>query len=375
MGFDLVRIPFFCFVIVDPFPIFWSIHALDMDQGRDIAERRDNSESSLMERQIRVIHRPVDKFQIVKNNRLYLLIGMRNILVSLLYLLSAPCIGQIALYPKTIPNATNAANMEEIKTTPGGDSLAYKVSVPTITAFLPSKNIANGTAVIIFPGGGYHTLVLKREGSDVARSFNKLGVAAFVVKYRLPDERIMLDKSIGPLQDAQQAIKTVRERAKEWNIDPDKIGVMGFSAGGHLAASAGTHFEKDYIPNVEGTKLRPDFMLLVYPVISFSDSIGHTGSRQNLIGSKLPVDKIELFSNEKHIVANTPPTFLIHSGTDVVVPVANSLVFYQNMLKKGASAEAHLYSKGEHGFLTYPSFDEWFGRCINWMKSQKLIAQ
>src|SRR5690606_35956797 len=123
-GFDLVRIPFFCLVIVDPFPIFWSIHALDMDQGRDIAKRRDNSESSLMERQIRVIHRPVDKFQIVKNNRLYLLIGMRNILVSLLYLLSAPCIGQIALYPKTIPNATNAANMEDIKTTPGGDSLA-----------------------------------------------------------------------------------------------------------------------------------------------------------------------------------------------------------------------------------------------------------
>ena len=282
---------------------------------------------------------------------------------------------QIPLYSTAIPNSTNADNLEEIKFKPGGDSLAYKVSVPTITAFLPPKNIANGTSVIIFPGGGYHTLVMKREGSDVARAFNKLGIAAFVVKYRLPDDRIMPDKSIGPLQDAQQAIKMVREKAREWNINPDKIGLIGFSAGGHLAATAGTHFNKDYILNAEKTSVRPDFMILVYPVISFSDSIGHTGSRQNLIGPKLSKEKIALFSNENHVSKNTPPTFLVHAGTDVVVPVANSLVFYQNMLKKGASAEMHLYSKGEHGFLTYPSYDEWFGRCLNWMKSQQLIPE
>ncbi|MCE7041805.1 alpha/beta hydrolase [Dyadobacter sp. CY312] len=300
---------------------------------------------------------------------------MRNLLLLLLLFLAVHCTGQVALYPGTIPNSTNAENLEEIKFKPGGDSLAYKVSVPTISAFLPPKNIANGTAVIIFPGGGYHTLVLKREGSDVARAFNKLGVAAFVVKYRLPDDRTMVDKSIGPLQDAQQAIKTVRDRAREWNIDPEKIGLMGFSAGGHLAATAGTHFDKDYIPNKEKTALRPNFMLLVYPVISFSDSIGHTGSRQNLIGDKLPKGKIALLSNENHVSKNTPPTFLIHSGTDIVVPVANSLVFYQNMLKKGASAEIHLYSKGEHGFLTYPSYEEWFGRCLNWMKSLHLVAE
>lgn len=297
----------------------------------------------------------------------------KYLIISCLLFGSLSAKAQMPLYKGAIPNATNATNIEEIKIHPEFDTLAFKVSVPTISAHIPPKNIANGTAVIIFPGGGYHTLLMKREGSDIARAFNKLGVAAFVVKYRLPDDRSNVDKSIAPLQDAQQAIKVVRERAAEWNIDPKKVGVIGFSAGGHLAATVGTHFDKDYIPNVEKTSLRPDYMILVYPVISFDDSIGHSGSRQNLIGKELPKDKIALLSNENHISKNTPPTFLIHSGTDVVVPVANSVVFYNNMIKNGASAEMHLYSKGEHGFLTYPSFDEWFSRCVNWLKSEKLI--
>lgn len=280
---------------------------------------------------------------------------------------------QMALYKGAIPNSTNASNIEEIKVNPEFDSLAFKVSIPTISAFLPPKSTANGTAVIIFPGGGYHTLLLKREGSDVARAFNKLGIAAFVVKYRLPDDRSMVDKSIGPLQDAQQAIKMVRERAGEWHIDAQKIGVIGFSAGGHLAATVGTHFNKDYIPNVEKTSLRPDYMILVYPVISFNETIGHTGSKENLIGKGASQDKVALFSNENHISKNTPPAFLVHSGADVVVPVANSLVFYEQMMKNNAKAEMHLYAKGEHGFLTYPSFDEWFSRCVNWMRSEKLM--
>ena len=180
-------------------------------------------------------------------------------------------------------------------------NIAYNVSVPTITVFLPPKEKANGTAVIICPGGGYHVLVIEREGRDIAREFNKLGVAAFVLKYRLPDDRIMPDKSIGPLQDAQRAVAVVREHAGEWNIDPHKIGIMGFSAGGHLASTAGTHFENALIENKNGTSLRPDFMILVYPVISFSDSLGHIGSREYLLGKNPSEKQIRFFSNELQV--------------------------------------------------------------------------
>lgn len=281
---------------------------------------------------------------------------------------------QIPLYPGKIPNSKNVPDEEERKENEQVDSLAFKVSFPTIAVFLAPKDKSSGTSVIIFPGGGYGALLTKREGSDVARAFNKLGINAFVVKYRIPDDRTMIDRSTGPLQDAQQAIKVVREKAREWNTDPQKIGIMGYSAGGHLAATAGTHFDTSYIPNPGKTSLRPDFMLLINPVISFTDSIGHTGSRKNLLGDHPTKEQIRLFSNEYHITKSTPPTFLIHAGTDVVVPVANSQVFYQNLQRYGVSGEIHIYAKGEHGFLTYPSFDEWFGRCVNWMKSMELIG-
>lgn len=295
------------------------------------------------------------------------------LLLGLIFVLKTAVAQELPLYSGKIPNSKDVPDEEERKGNAEVDSLAFKVSIPTISVFLAPNN-KNGTSVIIFPGGGYGTLLTKREGSDVARAFNKLGVTAFVVKYRLPSERIMVDKSTGPLQDAQQAIKMVREKAKEWKIDPAKIGIMGYSAGGHLAATAGTHFETSYIPNKENTSLRPDFMLLINPVISFTDSIGHTGSRKNLLGENPSEKQIRLFSNEYHISKTTPPTFLVHAGTDVVVPVANSLVFYQNLKRYGASGEIHIYSKGEHGFLTYPSFDEWFGRCVNWMKSMELVG-
>jgi acetyl esterase/lipase len=276
----------------------------------------------------------------------------------------------IPLYEGLIPNSVPHTVKEEQKANAQVDSLAYKVSVPTLTVFLPENGKANGTAIVICPGGGYGGLLTKREGSDVAREFSKLGITAFVLKYRLPSEETMKDRSIGPLQDAQHAIRLVRQRAKEWDINPAKVGIMGYSAGGHLAASVGTHFNTVTLTDPTKTSVRPDFMLLINPVISFQEDFGHMGSKDNLLGKNASKEKIDFFSNEKHVDSNTPPTFLVHSGNDVVVPVENSLVFYQKLKQNKVSAALHIYSKGEHGFLTYPSFEEWFGRCVEWIKSE-----
>ncbi|HRP58599.1 alpha/beta hydrolase [Agriterribacter sp.] len=295
---------------------------------------------------------------------------------ALFFLLTGNCCfaqQEIPLYAGNIPNSTGAPNEENRKANELVDSLTFNVSIPTLTVFLPPKDKANGTAVIICPGGGYHVLLTKREGTDVARTFNKLGVTAFVLKYRLPSDKTMKDRSIGPLQDAQRAIQLVRQNAPQWNIDPQKIGIMGFSAGGHLAATAGTHYREPLIENREGVNLRPDFMLLINPVISFTDRIGHTGSRNNLLGNAPTEKQILLYSNELHVNKSTPPAFLVHSNADSVVPVANSLSFYSALKHNGVSTGLHIYAKGEHGFLTTPSFDEWFGRCAYWMKEMELI--
>ena len=289
--------------------------------------------------------------------------------------LSVLCFAQteIALYDGKIPNSKDPGSVTDVIFNNEIDNIAYNVSVPTLTAFLPSKETANGTAVIICPGGGYHLLVIGREGRDIAREFNRRGVAAFVLKYRLPDDRIMPDKSIGPLQDAQRAVQIVRERAGEWNVDPHRIGIMGFSAGGHLASTAGTHFENALIENKNGTSLRPDFMILVYPVISLADSLGHIGSRENLLGKNPSETRIRLFSNDLHVDKSTPPAFLILAGDDTVVKPENSFVFYKTLKKNGVDAEMHIYQSGEHGFLKVPPFDEWFGRCCFWMKTNNLL--
>lgn len=276
----------------------------------------------------------------------------------------------LPLYKDGIPNSKPSPN-EESSTYEGENKIliVHNVSRPSLTVFLPPKEKASGAAVIICPGGGYSILAASHEGYDVAKKLNEMGVAAFVLKYRIPDDKTMLNKEIGPLQDAQRAIQIVREKAGEWNINPSRIGIMGFSAGGHLATTAGTHFDKAVIENKNNTSLRPDFMVLVYPVISFTDSIGHIGSRDNLLGKDPSAEKIREYSGELRVVANTPPAFLVHAGNDDVVKVQNSIRFYEAEQKNNIPAELHVYPKGGHGFgLNNPTTkDLWMERLRNWL--------
>jgi acetyl esterase/lipase len=249
-----------------------------------------------------------------------------------------------------------------------------RVTVPTLTPYFPASGTANGAAIVIFPGGGYSGLSMENEGSNIAAAFNKFGVTAFVVTYRLPSDDIMVDKTIGPLQDAQQAVLLVRKNAAKWGIKTDKVGIIGFSAGGHLASTEGTHFDKVLVDDKEGISVRPDFMVLLYPVISFGP-MAHVGSRESLVGKTPSPEVIDLYSNEKQVTANTPPTFLVHAEDDDVVPVENTLMFYDALLKAKVKAEMHIFEAGGHGFgLNNPKTkDKWIDWCKNWLEENKFI--
>lgn len=249
-----------------------------------------------------------------------------------------------------------------------------KVQVPTVEVYLPSKRDATGEAVLIFPGGGYGILAYDWEGTDIAKFFNSKGIAGIVVKYRLPSDVSQKDKKYVPLIDAQRAIRLVRSNVKEFNVKSDKIGIIGFSAGGHLASTLGTHFnEKVYkaVDAIDKESARPDFMALGYPVISFEE-MTHQGSRKNLIGESPTRDLVDYFSNEKQVTESTPPTFLLHATDDTVVPVENSLLFYKAVKDKGISATMHIYPKGGHGFglgLHDEHLKDWGERMIDWIVS------
>jgi len=280
---------------------------------------------------------------------------------------------EIPLYGPSIPNSRPAADRELADSSgnvnrPGYYMLSL-VSHPTLTLFLPPPDKANGSAIVICPGGSYSHLAMAHEGKEVARRLNEMGIAAFVLKYRLPSDETMIDRSIGPLQDAQRAIQLVRQHAAGWGVDLHRVGIMGFSAGGHLASTAGTHFTPSLIDNKDNISLRPDFMILGYPVISFSDSIGHRGSRENLLGKNAAPAKILGYSNELQVTPNTPPTFLVHAGDDKVVVIANSLRFYEALQHNGVPSELHVYPHGGHGFgLHNPTTkDDWMDRLQNWM--------
>ena len=279
----------------------------------------------------------------------------------------------IPLYSREIPNAI-PNNMKEDTMYWGGKFGGYRnISTPTLEIYLPAKEISNGTAVVICPGGGYGTNTYQGEGINIANSFIKQGVAAFILKYRLPSDAIMKDKMIGPLQDAQQAIKTVRQNAKEWNVDVNKIGIMGFSAGGHLASSAATHFDSSFIANKEKISLRPDFLILVYPVMSFTDKLAHMGSRKNLLGDNPGIEKINFFSGELNVTDKTPPAWITHAADDRAVNVENSIVFYQALKAHHVPAEMHLFAKGDHGFVLNIPVEQWMGSVYEWMRSNSWI--
>ena len=277
----------------------------------------------------------------------------------------------IPLYDGIIPNNKLVTKSEINK----GNGRIAGVTIPTLTVYLPEKKDSFLTAVIICPGGGYAGLAMEHEGSAVTKTFNEKGVAAFVLKYRLPADSTVNNKEIVPLQDAERAIQLVREKAKEWNINPDKIGIMGFSAGGHLASTLGTHYNMIVIDNLKNINLRPDFMILVYPVISFADSLAHMGSRENLIGKNANAEKIKLYSNELQVTTQTPPAFLIHAADDKTVKVENSILFFEALQKNKVPSEMHIYEKGGHGFGLHNSTtkDEWFDTAINWMLTNKLM--
>jgi len=280
------------------------------------------------------------------------------------------------LYQGQIPNAIVAPD-EEVTRDPADEAVfRLNISRPTLTAYLPRQRDANGAAVIICPGGSYRGLSIVKEGSEVARAFNEMGIAAFVLKYRTPSDRHMTNKTEAPLQDLQQAIRVVRSGAQQWHVNPQRVGIIGFSAGGHLAATAATHFDHAVIDDARGISLRPDFAILLYPVISLGDELAHKTSREMLLGPTPSAQLIRQYSNELQVNATTPPTFLVHAGDDSTVPVGNSIRFYEALQAHKVPAELIVYPAGGHGFglNNRTTTDRWIERCRAWLLSQGWLA-
>ena len=292
---------------------------------------------------------------------------------GLLGLSAGPTLAQtvLPLYGGPVPDSKPSQVRETSLTLANGGVRIANVVQPTLTVFLPAAGTANSTTVIICPGGGYARLSIDHEGYDVARRLNQLGVTAFVLKYRLPNDQSQPDKTIAPLLDAQQALRLVRRQAAKYNINPERIGLMGFSAGGHLAATAGTHFNQPVGASPGPESVRPAFLVLLYPVISFNDSLKHAGSRDNLLGKSPPAEQIQLYSNELQVTAQTPPTFLMHTQDDKSVLVQNSVAFYQACLHHGVPAEMHLYPRGGHGsgLKNVTTKDDWTVSLRNWLEA------
>lgn len=247
---------------------------------------------------------------------------------------------------------------------------------PTLTILPAPAEKASGAGLVICPGGGYGVVMMTYEGVDVGRWFNTIGVSAFVLNYRHAGRGY---QHPAPLEDAQRAIRTVRARAAEWKLDPKKIGILGFSAGGHLASTAGTHFDDGRSTAddpIERVGCRPDFLVLIYPVISFAPPYTHGGSVRNLLGEKPDPKLVENLSNEKQVTAHTPPTFLVASSADTVVPAENSVQFYLALRRAKVPAELHVFERGNHGFgmaQNDPAVGTWPRLCAEWLKMHGFV--
>lgn len=278
----------------------------------------------------------------------------------------------IPLWLDQIPNSQESDQTETINQ----DDFTWieLVNEPTLQVFLPPKGISTGQGVVICPGGGYRGVAYDIEGTEIAKFLNTKGIAGFVLKYRMPGAESVVVRNEAPLQDAKRAIRMVRANAEKWNVDTDKVGVMGFSAGGHLASTLGTHYNSEdtfKTDSIDSLSARPDYMILVYPVITMKDSYTHQGSKNNLLGEDPDEEMVEYYSNETQITPDTPPTFLVHATDDDAVPVENSLMFYQALKENGVSAEMHIYPEGGHGFnlgLGRGHLQGWTDRLYDWLR-------
>ena len=263
-----------------------------------------------------------------------------------------------------------------------GDTATDK---PTLTAYRPEK--PNGTAVVVCPGGGYGGLAMDHEGKQIAEFLTKQGVTAFILKYRTANKERPGPLMEAPMLDAQRAIRTVRAKAKDYGIDPKKVGIWGFSAGGHLASTATTHFDAGLLKDgddIDKTSCRPDFAILAYPVITMEAGVTHGGSRTNLLGAKPDAKLVELYSNEKQVTKETPPVFLFHTSADTAVPPENAVRFYLACKAAKVPVEMHIYEKGRHG-VGLGSDPKWTGgeksvatwpdRLTDWMKARDLLGK
>ncbi len=284
---------------------------------------------------------------------------------------------EVPLWNIEIPNSIKATDYKQEVTMKGNVVEYYdKVIEPTLTIYKPEK--PNGTAVVICPGGAYTRLYMIGEGYKVAKWFNSIGVTAFILKYRLPSDIIMKDKTIGPLQDAQESIRYVRRNASNWNLNPDKIGIIGFSAGGHLASTASTRYDDVVYQTADNISAKPNFSILIYPVISMNEKITHKGSRKNLLGIEPSNELIEKYSNDKQVNALTPPTFLVHAIDDKSVVIENSMDYFLALKKYNVPSEIHFYQNGKHGFglgREGTTSINWSRDCKDWLKANNFLME